>query len=163
MRAAAAVLWLALSAVGVNPVPTAWARVRKSSMNDDEPAGAKTAGCCGDTDSHAGDHPCGKFPSGEFDEKRLKIKTLEDCVAACKSHTCTQCDFVSWNPDNQGSEDCSWYKECDFNHMLPIHGYTSVKVKPAPPPAPPPPPAEITVTAARGAKVTRNVTTVASE
>ena len=77
---------------------------------DPVPVGTKNAGCCGDTDSHKGDHPCDEFPSGEFDEKHLEIKTLEDCVAACKSHHCTECDFVSWNPNHGGSEDCSWYK-----------------------------------------------------
>ena len=100
------------------------------------PIGTKVPGCCGVTGRHTGPTPCGKYPSGEFDEKLLKIKSLEDCVAACQRHNCTQCDFVSWNPDNGGSEDCSWYRECDFNHMMPIRGYTSVKIKAAPPSPP---------------------------
>jgi hypothetical protein len=155
MRAAVAALWLAAGALDQVGHSAAGAA-------DPVPVGTKAAGCCGDTDSHKGSAPCGKFPSGEFDEKALKIKSLEDCVAACKRSECTQCDFVSWNPNHGGSEDCSWYRECDFNHMLPIGGYTSVKVKVAPPPPPPPPPAQITVTAALDAKSTRNASTIAT-
>ena len=36
------------------------------------PIGTKVPGCCGDTDSHKGLAPCGKYPSGEFDEKDRK-------------------------------------------------------------------------------------------
>jgi hypothetical protein len=124
------------------------------------PTGTRVSGCCGVTDSHTGANPCGKFPSGEFDETLLKIKSLDDCIAACKRHDCTECDFVSWNPSNQGSEDCSWYRNCDFERVLPIHGYTSVKVKPTPPPPPPPPPANVTIDVPVGAKPTRNVSTI---
>ena len=150
MRAAAAALWLAAGTLD------------QIGHADPVPVGTKVAGCCGDTDSHKGSAPCGKFPSGEFDEQALKIKSLEGCVAACKRSECTQCDFVSWNPNHGGSEDCSWYRECDFNHMLPIGGYTSVKVKVAPRPPPPPPPPQIAVTAALDAKSTRNASTIAT-
>ena len=158
-------LRLATVAVGVlalgSAPPTASAAALAAAPAN-PPVGATAAGCCGDTDSQKGPNACGRFPKGEFDEKALNITSLAGCVAACRRSNCTECNFVSWSASHEKDPDCSWYRDCDFNNLLHIRGYTSEVVRPAPPPPPPPPATVVTVTAALGAAPTRNVTTVAA-
>jgi len=77
------------------------------------PAGTHGNGTCGAT-SFGGD--CDKDSKGAWNAKDLNITTLAQCVQ--KAQTCTQANFVSFSYFPAGGNfDCSWYAECDFEHL----------------------------------------------
>jgi hypothetical protein len=114
------------------------------------PVGTIGNGTCGPTVTGK---DCNTDPKGSFPG----MKTLDACVAKLKG--CKMANFASWS---LGWNDCSWYTECDWDHLCadctkpgpscpnpatggcPVyHPFTSEVLKkgPAPgPPSPPPPP-----------------------
>ena len=110
------------------------------------PPGTIGNGTCGPT-SYGKD--CNADPKGSFPG----MKTLNACVAKLKG--CKMANFASWS---LGWNDCSWYSECDWDHLCadctkpgpncpnpatggcPVyHSFTSEVLKIGPPPGPAPP------------------------
>ena len=92
--------------------------------------GTTGTGSCGVTLVCGTPNCCDVQAKGSWAAAALNISTLGQCVAKAKS--CAMADFVSFSkPQN----DCSWYKECDMQHLLEPgtwHGVSEVihEVKP---------------------------------
>ena len=75
------------------------------------PVGTTGNGTCGST-SYGGD--CNAEPSGAWDAAKEGITSLEACVA--RATGCKMANFVSYS-NVPGNSDCSWYSNCDFDHL----------------------------------------------
>lgn len=73
------------------------------------PVGTKGNGTCGAT---AFGKDCDVDTRGAWDAHAENIANLSACVA--KAKPCKQAEFVSYSSQNA---DCSWYSDCDFEHL----------------------------------------------
>ena len=70
-------------------------------------------GSCGVTFVCDTPNCCNVQAKGSWTAAAANISTLAECVARAKS--CSMANFVSFSkPQN----DCSWYKECDMQHLI---------------------------------------------
>ena len=89
---------------------------------------------------------CNSSTSGSVAAREHGITTLRQCEAFCAR--CGLCQYVSFSIGSHAGEDhddCSWYSDCDLEHLLHVGAnYTSLAVHKSPaPPGPPPPPPEL--------------------
>jgi len=90
--------------------------------------GTTAAGTCGYTNY---EDDCDTARMGAFNTTSEGIGSLAQCVARCNK--CAACHYVSLSLQN---EDCSWYTECDLEHLIHFGAnYTSEAVSPTADPA----------------------------